>query len=156
MCMKESVIKFSMIRATCPTLPILTLYHLPNNIWQEVQIINVNTNKFPQNSNHLVPLSFQPSSSALRSPANYIHVYLVNLFKLSTTISWKISRPSLVAQLTYMGQVRPGQSAQSFQQTYFINCLAWVCWRAISINTIMIDANRPRRPDTFSSKRTTN
>jgi hypothetical protein len=80
--------------------------------------MNIITTKFSQISCDLLPLSFESSSSALHSRASYIHVYLVNLFKMSTTVSWKISCPNLKAQQNYMGQVRPGRSAVGFSHTY--------------------------------------
>ena len=115
------------IRATFPTAP--TPPHPPwcrhpNNIWQEIQIIAITTTKFSQNSSHPLRLNFEPSSSALHSRASSIHVYLVNLFKVSTTISWKISCQNVVAQQNYVGQVRPGPRAVGFQHKYSINCWA--------------------------------
>jgi len=98
--MKESAIKFSIFvphsQPLLPANPPWFRHH--NNIWKEIQIMNIIITKFSQNSCHPLPLSFDPSSSALHSPASHIHVYVVNLFKVSTTISWKISCPSLVAQ----------------------------------------------------------
>jgi hypothetical protein len=118
--MKESAMKFSI---SVPHSQPPWCHH-PNNIWQEIQIINVITMKFSHTSCHLLPHSFEPSSSALHSRARCIHVYLVNLFKVSTAISWKISCPNLVAQQNYMGRVRPAPSAVAFQHNYSINCWA--------------------------------